>query len=83
MGMYRKKPVVIEAIQWIGQDISDVLEFSDDIVWMSLHPSKLSIKTPEGEMKASMGDWIIKGVNGEVYPCKDDIFQKTYDVVLD
>ena len=42
---------------------------------------EITIGTLEGNMKAKIGDWIIKGVNGEMYPCKDDIFQKTYEVV--
>lgn len=61
---YRKKPVIIEAIQ-----------FEDN--------PYLKIETLEGIMKASVGDYIIKGVNGEFYPCKPDIFEKTYERVID
>jgi len=88
---FRKKPVVIEAVQWTGDNLSEIIEFS------GLHPSAanltweqyeslvaregLKIFTLEGPHLASIGDWIIKGVNGEFYPCKPDIFEKTYDSV--
>lgn len=55
---YRKRPVVVQAVQVFVPQI---------------------IRTLEGDMIASAGDWIIKGVNGEVYPCKPDIFVKTYE----
>lgn len=76
---YRKKPVVIEAILWDGQQETAAaiqqwserkVEFGNDI---------LVIHTLEGEMKATIGDYIIKGVQGETYPCKPDIFQQTYE----
>lgn len=75
---FRKKPVVIEAIQFNGNDkecisFCKTAEYSDDLI-----PS-LIIPTLEGKMKCSIGDWIIKGVNGEFYPCKPDIFEKTYE----
>lgn len=82
---YRKKPVVIEALQF--EDTADrISELSDfvsdqDLVVNYNDPDNpyLKIQTLEGEMKASIGDYIIKGVNGEFYPCKPDIFEKTYE----
>lgn len=72
---YIKKPVVIEAVQWTGDNIQEILDFADDVVQTT--PSLL-IETLEGTMRASIGDYIIKGVSGEFYPCKPDIFHKTY-----
>ena len=73
-----KKPVEIEAIQWVGDNTAEVMEF----VGPMIHPtssSTLGIRTLEGVMDAAVGDWIIKGVKGEFYPCKPDIFEMTYD----
>jgi hypothetical protein len=86
MGHYRKKPIVIEAHQLpeAGGDFSDeLLDFLYSIpedVWYFLG-NKIAIKTLEGEMTASPGDWIIRGVQGELYPCKPDIFEATYEPV--
>ena len=86
---YRKKPVVIEAFQFTGESnlakstnrwqvpewfVDAVLEPS---VWA--YPDHISIKTLEGTMRADVGDWIIRGVKGEIYPCKPDIFEATYE----
>ncbi len=81
MGKYRKKPVVIEAIQWTGLNDEEMIEFINNDEW-SISDPFIIIKTLEGDMKASEGDWIIKGVNGEFYPCKPDIFEKTYEEVI-
>lgn len=94
MNKYVKKPVVVEAIQWTGKNLLDVTTFYQNGVsptlncdmprakWSDYHEyvikNGLSIITLEGVMKASIGDYIIKGVNGEFYPCKPDIFNKTY-----
>lgn len=91
---YRKKPVVIEAFQYDG-DLkgSDgkyyvpewaVKAFEDEVMYFdSLKenetPCELFIKTLEGDHHVSVGDYVIQGVNGELYPCKPDIFEKTYD----
>lgn len=81
---FQKKPVVIEAVQWFGWntvEISDFMEnspvFESDVDGNSW----VVIRTLEGDMKASKGDWIIKGVRGEFYPCKPDIFDLTYEAV--
>jgi hypothetical protein len=87
---YRKKPVVIEAIEWTGQNLREIIDFT------GLHPSAkhwtwdeyesivrvqgLKIFTLEGEHMATVGDFIIKGVKGEFYPCKPDIFEQTYEL---
>jgi hypothetical protein len=86
---YRKKPVVIDAIRWSGTNLKEVIDFT------GLHPSAaqwtwdeyaevvrtkgLKIFTLEGHHMATVGDYIIKGVKGEFYPCKPDIFVATYD----
>lgn len=77
---YRKKPVVIEAVQFDGTDKSvDWLLPQLKSGEVGRANNKLYIKTLEGVMTANMGDYIIKGVNGELYPCKQDIFLKTYE----
>ena len=99
---YRKKPVVIEALQWDGGNLVEITAFlkgvsiksieseinSSELAqknWKELEKSSyhkgITISTLEGNMIASAGDFIIKGVDGEFYPCKPDIFQKTYEEV--
>jgi len=91
---FRKKPVVIEAIQWNGNsNRKEICDFVGKELKTELHSETaylagksaplfgLIIPTLEGEMTASAGDWIIKGVNGEFYPCKPDIFSKTYEQI--
>lgn len=86
---YRKKPVIIEAIQF--EDNSDrIIEIHEfmggDTIRVNYEDKDnpyLKIETLEGIMKASVGDYIIKGVNGGFYPCKPDIFEKTYERVID
>ena len=74
---YRKKPVIIEAIQWNGKNLSEIDNFVGGS--LKIEGSSLVIHTREGDMEASINDYIIKGVNGEFYPCKPDIFDKTYE----
>ncbi len=82
--LFKKKPVVVEAVQFIDskEGIADVLRFYGHA---ALIPSgmvnKILIKTLEGTMIANPSDWIIKGVKGEFYPCKPDIFEQTYEEV--
>lgn len=85
---FRKKPVVVEAVQFTGRGSEDeCLAFiSPEYVAsynMAGNPETTPIKlhTLEGVMEASPGDWIIKGVQGEFYPCKPDIFEQTYEAV--
>lgn len=98
MPKFRKRPVVIEAVRWDGQNVEVVLPFIQDGhdnfdhlprdpndahihngIGHSVPDGKLFIPTLEGTMTANPGDWIIKGVNGEFYPYKPDIFDKTYE----
>ena len=76
---YRKKPVVVEAVQWTGENHAEMCEFIDPEVFEIIPRIGLVIHTLEGDHHASPGDYIIKGVNGEFYPCKPDIFAKTYE----
>jgi len=83
---YRKKPVVIEAIQWNGENKDEIQNFCGDVVKFKMYdrvsgPPHLVVKTLEGHMDASIGDYIIRGVQGEFYPCKPDIFELTYEAV--
>ena len=76
---YRKKPAVIEAIRFIGSNYEEIREFIDQNTLCS--DSSIVIPTLEGDMVAQKGDYIIKGVQGEFYPCKPDIFKETYEKV--
>lgn len=85
MSKFRKKPVVIEAIRLpergeSGQKVADLFDFINGCEW-ELSKDGLKITTLEGVMLASPGDWIIRGVKGEYYPCKPDIFAATYEPV--
>lgn len=88
---FRKKPVVIEAEQFLPshESVERVMAMAANgtrTVIANHHPDagwSLSIQTLEGLMKASIGDWIIKGVSGELYPCKPDIFMATYEAVTE
>lgn len=99
---YRKRPVVVEAMQWNGNNLMEIVSFMRGLSQIGFRKSLdassvefqkwcdyeaivardgLTINTLEGKMKASIGDYIIKGINGEFYPCKPDIFEKTYEKV--
>lgn len=81
MAKYRKKPVVIEAMKFqkgVTPDMIHAVLGSNPVTFEIPH---FYIVTLEGKMEVSLGDWIIKGVNGEFYPCKPDIFEKTYEIV--
>jgi hypothetical protein len=73
---YRKKPIVIEAIQFNG-NFDEIEEFVGGDA--EFRGKELTVATLEGPLHASPGDWIIKGVKGEFYPCKPDIFAQTYE----
>lgn len=84
---YRKKPVVVEAMQF-KDDSSDTIISLQEFMQSDLRVSYanpedpvIKIETLEGVMDASISDFIIKGVNGEFYPCKEDVFKKTYEAV--
>lgn len=76
MKKYRKKPIVIEAVQWNGRTLPDGC-----YKYGSTKPSWCYIDTLEGVMRVDKGDWIITGVKSEKYPCKPDIFEATYEPV--
>ena len=82
---YKKKPVIIEAIQYLGDNFKEIEDFVEQKLLhfdtIDNEDFALGIPTLEGIMKASVGDYIIKGVSGECYPCKPDIFKLTYDEV--
>lgn len=93
MAKFRKKPVVIEAIQYTGDNLREVLDFTgkhpcwsewfDSFESYQAHVERdrrvFKIFTLEGVMEATPGDWIIRGIHGEHYPCKPDIFAATYE----
>lgn len=93
---YRKKPVVVEAVRlnttnmpevadWIGGDTAKIVVESEE-AWKlgkSVPGFSMTIHTLEGDMTAKSGDYIIKGIHGEFYPCKQDIFEKTYEAVIE
>ena len=86
MAFYRKKPVVVEAVQFTEDSLDELTKFCGfniGDVENPLYRRGIVIETLEGNMLASKGDWIIRGVNGEFYPCKPDIFEKTYEEVWD
>lgn len=92
---YQKKPIIVEVLRYLGNDnIGEVIDFvgEENIKWdwkgclssPLLKPIEIchKIRTLEGYMILSVGDVIIKGVNGEFYPCKPEIFEKTYNIVV-
>lgn len=82
---FRKKPVVVEAVQFLAETEQEMLEHLDGCPGWHMQGGDgngIVIPTLEGEMIASPGDWIIRGVKGEYYPCKPDIFVATYELVI-
>lgn len=80
---YRKKPIVIEALKWEIENLDEMSTFIGNSREWGYHAetNELRIATLEGVMTANEGDYIIKGVKGEFYPCKPDIFEMTYEKV--
>ena len=79
---YVKKPIPIEAVQWRGANLADISNFCNKARFKYFDDSPyvvLSIETLEGTMIAQMGDYIIKGIHGEFYPCAKDIFEESYE----
>lgn len=74
---YRAKPVEIEAVEWTGDNLEEVTHFVGSNYYFN---GVLFIESLEGDMQASIGDYIIKGLRGEFYPCKPDVFHKKYEV---
>jgi len=79
--MFRKKPAVIKAMEWKGDNFEELEDFSDGEKIVSNPDKTLTIETLEGNHTANVGDWIIEGIKGELYPCKPDIFKETYEEV--
>ncbi len=87
MPKFRKKPVVIEAVQFTGGNGYEIMRWAHEglpdiaqaIVFRGVAPDTIQIRTLEGMHLAAPGDWIIRGVKGEFYPCKPDIFAATYE----
>ena len=77
---FRKKPVVVEAFRWGTDEVPQWWKDKKGIT-LGVQYGSAFIPTLEGEMEAKVGDWIIKGVMGEIYPCKPDIFELTYEKV--
>jgi len=78
-GKYRKRPVVIEAYQHLTGFATTISEWAGSAVEFDADRGVFCVRTLEGVVTAEMGDWIIRGVNGEFYPCKPDIFAATYE----
>lgn len=89
---YRKKPVIIEAVQWTGLNLEEIKSFVGESLEYEIYDAAwragagapmmdINIKTLEGKMQVSKDDYIIKGIQGEFYPCKPDIFEATYEAV--
>ena len=87
---FRKKPVVVDAVQYAGNGNMNPRGGPPEWIWNALEKGilkptygadPLRIQTPEGDLVVSPGDWIIRGIKGELYPCKPDIFAATYDPV--
>lgn len=77
---YKTKPCEIEAIEWLGiENSTEILDWGQGKINIEMNPLRITIKTLEGEMTASIGDFIIKGLKGEFYPCKPDIFEMKYE----
>ena len=85
-----KKPVSVQAVQWTGENVKELSEFMDErkpdgtinrsfVIYGDSRNPCLVIPTLEGDHYARIGDWIIRGIKGEFYPCKPDIFEKTYE----
>lgn len=79
MTRYRTKPCEIEAVRWNGNNLNEIISFvgKENLIIQT----NLKIKTLEGDMTASIGDYIIKGLHGEFYPCKPDVFEKKYEQI--
>ena len=81
--LYRKRPIVVEAVRFV-KPYKNATVFCPDIRFIFEGTNKIAwaiVPTKEGKARADIGDWIIKGIAGEFYPCKSDIFEATYDPV--
>ena len=76
---YKKKPIIVSAVKWDGGNLQEINTFTDNKAMVK--NNVLIIPTLEGAMAAEVGSYIIKGVKGEYYPCRGDIFEDTYEEV--
>ena len=83
MAKYIKKPIPINAVQWTGYNKAEIIEFTQNRCRFTSNKISIIIPTLEGDMGAMNGDYIIRGVDGEFYPCRRDIFEKTYEKIGD
>lgn len=81
MPKYRKRPIAVEVVQWTGDNFDEITEFASGRIERRPNSTKLFIPTLEGTMRAKVGDWIIRGVQGEFYACDAAIFEETYEPV--
>lgn len=81
MAKYVKKPIPINAIQWTGKNHMELADFTHGKCLFTVGEPSIVIPTLEGNMKAYAGDYIVCGVDGEFYPCRQDIFLKTYEKI--
>lgn len=86
MAKYRKKPIIIDAIQWTGDNEEEIYAWEREVVKdynlvVRSDGGFVYVDTLEGSTKAKKGDWIICGMKGETYPCKPDIFEMIYELV--
>ena len=81
MAKYRKKPVVVEALQWTGNNTKEVLSFAWPYVEYRERYKDLLVCLEAGELCVEPGDYIVKGIDDKFYPCKPDIFAATYELV--
>lgn len=77
---YRRLPIIVEAIEYKGENISEIIKFINGKTRVIRHSSNIFLETSRGEMEFLIGDYIIKGIEGEFYPCKSETFKKTYEV---
>lgn len=81
MAKYKTKPCEIEAVKWDGLNIKEIKAFVGDSFEYNAAKLSVTIHTLEGNMRADVGDYIIKGLRGEFYPCKPDVFEKKYELL--
>ena len=81
MAKFRKKPVVVDAFQWTVDEAPDWWKLRTDKTMINVQTGSVFIPTLEGTHEARVGDFIIRGIKGELYPCKPDIFEATYEEV--
>ena len=88
MPKFRKKPVVVEAVQWMGNNVTALQEWGAPVTLLPLSKGLIIGTLEDGPNceaihVADLHDWIIKGIKGEFYPCKPDIFEATYEAVVE